>query len=235
LALEVLVMLLAASVQGLSGFGFAVVAVPLLATIASLDHAIALSSLLGLWASANTVRTCRSEIRWPIVGNVLRGTAVGLPFGILGLWLLDTRQLTVTTGIIVLALAVSIAVGLRIVCVNPLAQSATGVLSGAIGLCTGMTGPPVVIGMRGANLEPGEMRATLALTLGLTGIATLSIRAIGGHVPADVLPMVLLGIPTVVVGNFLGRRAFDRFSGRTYHAVVVGLLAVSGLVALIPR
>ncbi len=235
IVLELCVVALAAVVQGISGFGFAVVAVPLVAYLNGLDHAIALGGMLGLWASLNTVRTSRADIRWPIVVAILRGSAVGIPVGLVALHLVDTRQLTVTTGITVLVATAALAFGLQVRCTHPMAQSATGVLSGVLGACTGMTGPPVVVGLRGADLDARAMRATIAFTLGMSGAVILVSRSLMGHVHLDVLPVVALGLPAVWLGNTLGQWIFGRVSGRTYSAVVIALLGLSGVVALIPK
>lgn len=235
IALELCVVALAAIVQGISGFGFAVVAVPLVAYLNGLDHAVALGGMLGLWASLNTVRTSRADIRWPIVGAILRGSALGIPFGLIALHLVDTRRLTVTTGISVLIVTAALTFGLRVRCTHPMAQSATGIVSGALGACTGMTGPPVVVGLRGADLDARTMRATIAFTLGMSGAVILVLRALLGHVHQDVLPVVALGLPTVWLGNTVGQWIFSRVGGRTYSIVVTVLLGLSGVVALIPR
>lgn len=235
LAAELCIVVLAAVVQGVSGFGFAVVAVPLVAYLHGLDHAVALGGMLGLCASLNTVRTSRADIRWPIVGAILRGSMLGIPVGLLALHLVDTRRLTVTTGIAVLVVTAALAFGIQVRCTHPMAQSATGVVSGALGACTGMTGPPVVVGLQGAEIDASTMRATIAFTLGVSGAVILVMRALMGHVHLDVLPVVALGVPMVWLGNTAGQWIFGRVSGRTYSLVVTTLLGLSGVVALLPR
>lgn len=235
LALELLVIVVAASVQAMSGFGFAVVAVPVLASMAGIDHAIAVAGLLGLSSSVVTARHARADVRWGVSRRILAGTAVGLPVGYLIVDHLDARQLTMLTGVAVLVTTAAVAVGLRIPCTHPVAQSATGVLSGAFGVATGMTGPPVVIGLRGTELDHHQTRATLSVTLGAAGASILVLRLLTGHIHADVLPVVALGLPAVALGGAVGRWIFPRLGARRYSKLVVVLLAVSGLVALLPR
>lgn len=234
-ALELLVIVVAASVQAMSGFGFAVVAVPVLASIAGIDHAIAVAGLLGLTSSIATARHARADVRWGVSRRILAGTAIGLPLGYLIIGYLDPRQLTVLTGVAVLVTTAALAIGLRIPCTHPVAQSATGVLSGAFGVATGMTGPPVVIGLRGTELDHHQTRATLSVTLGAAGASILLLRLLTGHIHADVIPVVALGVPAVVLGGAVGRWAFPRLGARRYSMLVVGLLAASGIVALLPR
>ena len=233
LALELVVIALAATVQAMSGFGFAVMAVPLLAALAGIDHGIAVAGLLGLTSSITTARHARADVHWTVVKSVLRGTAIGLPIGFVVLGLFDAHQLTVLTGVAVLAATAAVATGVRVPCTHPVAQSAAGVLSGAFGAATGMTGPPVVVGLRGTDLDHEQTRATLALTLGIAGAVILSIRFLTGHVPSDVLPVFLIGLPAVALGNAAGRWAFPRLGARGYSWLVVSLLAASGIIALV--
>jgi uncharacterized membrane protein YfcA len=235
LVLELLVIVVAASVQAMSGFGFAVIAVPILASIAGIDHAIAVAGVLGLTSSMATARHARADVRWGVSRRILAGTAIGLPVGYLAIEHLDPRQLTVLTGVAVLLTTAAVAVGLRIPCTHPVAQSATGVLSGAFGVATGMTGPPVVIGLRGTELDHHETRATLSVTLGAAGASILLLRLLTGHIHADVVPVVALGLPAVAVGGAVGRWVFPRLGARRYSMLVVGLLAASGVTALLPR
>lgn len=235
ITLELVVIVVAASVQAMSGFGFAVVAVPVLASVAGIDHAIAVAGLLGLTSSVVTARHARADVRWGVSRRILAGTAAGLPVGYLIVDHLDARQLTILTGVAVLVTTAAVAVGLRIPCTHPVAQSATGVLSGAFGVATGMTGPPVVIGLRGTELDHHQTRATLSVTLGAAGASILVLRLLTGHIHADVLPVVALGLPAVALGGAVGRWVFPRLGARRYSTLVVVLLAASGLIALLPR
>ncbi len=235
LVVQLVILLLAACVQGVTGFGFAIVSVPLLAAVVGLDQAIAVSAILGICASAEIVRCSPDEIRWPVVRNVLSGTVVGLPLGIAVVLTVDTGVLTVVTGVAVLAVTAAMIGGWRVAADRPAPQRIGGFLSGALGACTGLTGPPVVVVLQGTDLEPAETRATLAVTLGTTGICVLLLRGITGHVPIDALPIAAAGLPLVWIGNRCGRWVFSRATPIAYSMGVVALLGLSGVTALLPH
>jgi uncharacterized membrane protein YfcA len=235
LTVQLVVLLLASCVQGVTGFGFAIVSVPLLAAVVGLDHAIAVSGLLGLCTSAEIVRGSRGEIRWPVVRHVLAGVAAGLPAGIAVVLLVDSRSLTIFTGVVVLGVTAALLRGWRVACERPRAQRLSGVLSGALGACTGMTGPPVVVALRGTDLTPAQTRATLAVTLGTAGVSVLLLRAVTGHVPLAALPVAAAGLPLVWIGNRAGRWLFTRATPAAYSMAVVVLLGLSGVTALVPH
>ena len=235
LSAQLAVLLLASCVQGVTGFGFAVVSVPLLAAIVGLDQAIAISSILGVCTSAEIARCSGGDVRRPVVRSVLTGTLLGLPVGAAVVLLVDTRSLTVVTGVVVLAVSIALLRGWEVPCDGPFGQRVSGVLSGALGACTGMTGPPVVLALRGAELEPAETRATLAVTLGTAGVLVLALRAVTGHVPVAALPVAAAGLPLVWMGNRCGRWVFTKATPAAYSTAVVALLGLSGVVAIIPR
>jgi uncharacterized membrane protein YfcA len=56
--------------------------------------------------------------------------------------------------------------------------------------------------------------------------------AIGGQITRDAVAVALAGLPGVIVGSIVGERGFRRLDARTFRRVVLGMLFLSGVVAL---
>jgi uncharacterized membrane protein YfcA len=56
--------------------------------------------------------------------------------------------------------------------------------------------------------------------------------AIGGQITRDAVWVALAGLPGVILGSIAGERGFRRLDTRTFRRVVLGMLFLSGVVAL---
>ena len=98
-----LIVLLSACVQSMTGFGFAVLAVPLLAMVWPPIDAVAISFILSTLCVALLWPQLRNAERLAIVRPLFLAALVGLPFGIWALQHLDLQALRLAIGTVTLA------------------------------------------------------------------------------------------------------------------------------------
>ena len=72
---------LAGALQGLTGFGTVMVALPLLSLLVDIKLAVPLIALLGLFINAVQTAHLRREVEWKLLLPILLGSAVGIPAG----------------------------------------------------------------------------------------------------------------------------------------------------------
>ncbi len=221
------VFLLAGVAQAVSGFGSAVVAVPLLALVVDPVSAVVAATLVGLCLATYAVASERGHIDRPVARQLLLAGALGMPFG---LWLLTTlpdQALTVMMAVSVL-LALAAVGGLVTMRGGRPMTWGTGVLSGVLLTSTGMNGPPLVLGLHLLDLEPRRFRATLqGVFLGHDTLGVLGFILVG-TMNASAALLGLGGVVGSVLGWKLGDRLFHRMSAHMFRRVlVVGLLAAA--------
>jgi uncharacterized protein len=226
-----LVICLAAFVQSTTGFGFALVAVPLLAVVTDPQRAVvsvtAVSLLLSAWAGWRH----RAAIdREAVVGYTWTGL-LGMPFGLLVLLVLPSSTLAILVGVVVL-LAVA-AMLLRVRVTGRGWQVAAGLLGGALLTSTGMNGPPIVIGLDARALTPAAFRATLQAIFGLQGIVAVGLFAVSGLLDAQVALLAIAYAVALPIGWGLGSLVFDRLTPGAFRVGVLGMLTLSAVVALV--
>jgi hypothetical protein len=107
-----------------------------------------------------------------------------------------------------------------------------GFTAGILSTSTGTSGPPIVIALSAKQLEPAVFRATISAIFLVQGAAALVAFAIGGQITRDAVSVALAGLPGVITGSLVGERGFRRLDVPTFRRVVLGMLFVSGVVAL---
>jgi uncharacterized membrane protein YfcA len=221
----------AAGIQVTMGFGFALIAIPIVAVAEDPKVAVVLITAVGvpmtLW---NTYRW-RRNLRVREMLTVAAASLVGMPLGALVLTRAPDRALTFTIGVVVLVLTAWLWRGLRLPS-GPKTEISAGAVSGALATSTGTNGPPLVIAFQATGMERDPFRATLAGCFLVQGVVAFCIFWANDLVTHDVGRAFLVGMPAVVAGTIAGERLSARMHGRAFRAAVLGLLALSGALAV---
>jgi len=224
LIIAIVVIAIAALVQGVVGIGFNVVAVPILLLVNPLLAPVP-SLLLAVPLTIWQLLRERGEIDWSGVGWILLGR---LPGGLIGLGLLlvlSSRVLDIAIAVIVLLAVVIIGSGVAVHRTRT-AGFGTGVVSGITGIVGAIGGPPVGILYRDT---PGPlMRSTVAVVFSVGLLMSIGLRAVGGKVAATDLEIAILLLPAMVIGFAASNRLKDRFKG---PGIRRGILFISTLAA----
>jgi len=233
------IILIAASVRGYSGFGFALIGVAGLSIISAPSVAIPTVLVLEIIVGLLLLPPVWREISWRPVLILLAGAIVLTPIG--ALFLIHVPTDLARIGI---ALAISAAALVLLFAAKPRAEPstpttvATGAVAGLLNGAFGISGPPIVLFFMSGDRAAGVSRASMmACFLVLDAIAVATF-AIGGLVDRHVLITVLLCLPVLAVGSWLGHRAFhdsntDRFRTRVLW-LLIALAFITGIQGLLP-
>jgi uncharacterized membrane protein YfcA len=223
----------AAFVRGLAGFGMAILLVPVLGLAIPPREAVVVANWLGLLIGLVGLKT--------IVGQSERSafaiSALAIAATPLGVWLLAMTDPALARLLIAL-----IALGSFVLVLLPkrpahhlpgLAETGgTGLISGVLTGFAGMPGPPVVPYYLRRAIPPRLARAsmmTIFLATSIAGVVSaLVLRVATWREP--VLGATLF--PAVLLGNWLGHKAFGRTgeaAWRTFTGAVLGLSAAAAL------
>jgi hypothetical protein len=226
------ILLLAATAQAVSGFGFALVAVPLLTLATDSRTAVVAVGLAGLVMSLTIAARERAHVHWRTAWLLLATAVVGLPLGLLVLRLAPERLLTALIGVSVLGCTVLVWRNVRLPDPGPTAVAAIGVLVGALSTSTGTNGPPLVAAFHAMGYEPRAFRATLAAVFGGTGVASVLGFFGAGLVTPRVAGIGLAGLPAVGLGWLLGNWLFTRIPSARFRTFVLASLIASSVVTI---
>ncbi|KTD99662.1 hypothetical protein ATE68_21615 [Sphingopyxis sp. H038] len=228
----------AAYVRGLTGFGMAIILVPLLGLIIAPGEAVVLGILLQLLIGPVGIGI--------IMADADRATAVPIALLAMATTPVGMVALDATTPDIARLLITLVAVGAFVAVLLPKqpeghrpgrgAIAGTGVASGILTGFAAMPGPPVVPFYLRRHLEPKVARASMLLIFFGTAIAgTLAALWVGIATWRLFLLAVILFVP-MWLGNHVGARHFGRVPPHVWQAmvaIVLGIAAVSAVVRIL--
>lgn len=232
LLVAAVIILLASTVHAVTGFGYALVATPLLALTVDPHTAVVATTLSALAMTITIGVRQRHHAEWKVAMIAMAGILLGMP---LGLWVYGATSERVLTALIgVGVLGCTLMVWRRVkVPGNVPVLVGVGLLSGALSTSTGTNGPPMVAAFQGMGYDPRKFRATLAAVFAGTSVFSLIGFAVAGQVNSQSLWIGLVGVPVVQLGYFIGDAVFSRIDPDRFRRVVLLALIVSAGMTLV--
>ena len=227
------VVFLGYTVLGLTGFGSALVIVPLLAWQWPLPEVVALTLLMDVPASAFHSGLNWRQVQWRELRRLLPGLVLGT---VAGLWLM--QHLQARWPLLLLGLYVA-AVGVNALRPQP-AQTRqpapvwawpVGTAIGLVEMLFGTAGPLVVAWLSRRLSDVQQIRASIPMIITVAASTVLLGMSWEGRLSSVVLWQrwgVLIGL--ALAGVWLGHRVAHRVPVARLRQIICGLLVVSGLV-----
>lgn len=218
--------------QLLTGFGFALVLIPLLMLVIEPTQAVTVSIILGLVLNSTVAYRERAHIRRAQAGQLIASSVFGLPLGLGVLYLVSAPVLRIII-IAVVALALII-VALKVaIRATRFTTLACGLLSGTLLPSTGVSGPPLVVLMRAQNYTVRQYRATLAAVFTVQCLAGLLLLLADGRLQQAVFLYAGMGALMLPLGYFVGERLFRHIdAARLTRGIILMLLLCMVFVVL---
>ena len=224
----------AAFIRGLTGFGMAIILVPLFGLIVKPTEAVFIAILLQVLIGPVGLKIILADAHKQSALLISGFAVLATPIGILLL------QHT-TPDVARLMIAVT-AIGAFVLVLLPqrgalrpgLKETAlTGIASGILAGFAAMPGPPVVPYYLRQPIPPEEARASMMLVFFITAITGTIASYVLGLAHARLLWLSLLLFPSVLLGNWLGARCFGKVPANLWRSFVAAILGLAGLSAVI--
>lgn len=110
------------------------------------------------------------------------------------------------------------------------AGAASGALGGAMNSLFSMGGPPVVAYLLAAAGSTKEYRASLQAYFVISSAGVSIARFANGMITSDVLFYYIIGMPSVVLGLFVGLKLYKRINDEMLRKIIYIFMAASGAV-----
>lgn len=236
LAIAIGCVFLAALCQSVTGFGFALVLVPLLSLVWGIKQTVVLSVLLGPVAALPAVIQLRRHARPRVVAGLLAGGLAGVPAGTALLVLADAAMLRLLIAAVVLLSTVMLLRGATLrEPQRPLALALlVGTVSGILRSATSMGGPPVTLYLLGLRYDARTFVATSATAYVLGSIFAVAALLMAGQVTAPVIAGAGSTVPAMLTGSIIGLQVRRQLSERRFRALALLVMLGTSLVALLP-
>ena len=227
----VLVVGLTALLQAISGFGFALLSVPLFALRIDVHEAVVLSSCIGTISSGWQTLFLRKNVDAVSAKRYIGWSLVGIPAGFALFVALSDQVLRIIVGVAVLFGTLVVAFG-REVKVSRAWERSLGVLSGALLIATSTNGPPIVLAMQAQRMPMHVFRATLARIFSVSGVISVVLFLVAGEIDRSIAVTTLLCVPMMTISVLIGNRVARNLAERPFRILVLFLLVLAGTSSL---
>lgn len=224
----------AAIARGLTGFGFAILAVPLMSLVIPPTEAVLLAIILQMLIGPFGVSKALGHIDTQLVVGVAAGAMIGTPFGLLIL-----SSISPDVARLLIALIAVGCFGIFLVKRAPMPSRApshiagTGLAAGVLNGFAAMPGPPVILYFVRSGVTPMTARGSMILVFFAAATAGTATAWMRGLVDAHLALLSAAVFPLMLAGNHVGSRFFGVVPERVWRSAVVILLIVSALGAML--
>ncbi|MGH0033473.1 MAG: TSUP family transporter [Myxococcota bacterium] len=204
--------------QGFFGFGFGIIAMSALGFGADIVSAAALVNASGLALTAWMVLDLRAHVLWRVYARIAPFLLVGVLCGVTALSRLDGSLMIRVLAVFVIGISLwNVASPHLRVPESRWLDGAVGLLGGLFGGAFNTGGPPIVVYVYGRAEPPDALKATIQVLFVSISLFRLPIAAAQGHLDAEVLGRVVVGVPAVALGAWLGLRLARRVEPQRFR------------------
>jgi uncharacterized protein len=219
--------------RGFSGFGSALIFMPLASSIAAPRLVAALLLIIDFIGSAPLIPNAWKQADRRATAIMALGALVGVP---IGTWLLTRLEPVTTRWIIsgfVLALLLLLLSGWRYRGKDHAAISIG--IGGLSGFCSGLAqtgGPPIVGYWLGRPIASVIQRANIVLFFAASDFFSLVSYALSGLITAESIRFSIVVGPVYAIGVWFGASLFGRASENLFRTICYALIAAAVLIGL---
>jgi len=219
--------------RGFSGFGGALIFVPLASSVIGPKLAAPLLLIIDTVGALGLIPDAARRANRREVVTMATGALIGVPLGVMALTMVDplmVRWAIALTVILFLTLLVS---GWRYrEQPSPLLTVGVGSVAGFFGGAAQIAGPPVIAYWLGGAIPVGTVRANLVLYFAISTVITTVSYLIGGIFVASVFAFALIVGPSYAFGLYLGSLLFGRASDQTFRRICYMMIGAAALISL---
>lgn len=228
---------LAGLVNGLAGFGYALVAAGLWLMLLPAETVPPLVVLGAVVSHVAALLRLRARLDFRMAGPMVLGGVLGIAPGLWLLAAISPDGLTRLVGVLLLVHAGFALSGVRPRGLRrfqgPRGDAGAGFFGGILAGLSGLSGPVPIIWLELSGVPPHAQRAryqpyNLAV-LALTGVAMV----LTGLVTREVLRLLLVVTPATLLGSAIGVRLFARLPEARFRQVILLLLLLLGALLLL--
>ncbi len=223
----------AGAISGLTGFGLALISVPILLFVYEPRTVVLLSVVMSIVICADVVRDSFRDADRKIVAALILPSFVGVVMGAEILRIADPLYIRLFVGAFVVFSAGLLLREIRL----PGAKTRWGTVvagwtSGALSTSTGLAAPPIVLLLASRDYAKHSFRGTSAFYFLFISVFGLAVLAVRGLVETSDIPLSLILVPAAILGKTLGTAILKRISETSFRKLTLLFVFVTGALGL---
>jgi uncharacterized membrane protein YfcA len=234
LLILVFIILIASFIRAISGFGFALVATPLMTLVIDAKTSVVISVLLGIAAGIMVLSHVRQHVDARKVLYLSLGAVPGIFIGTYLLVNFSSATIKLWIAIVVMVSTIPMVLGRsfhfshdKIGCVI------AGFIGGVLSASTSLGGPPIVLYLLNQKLPKEKFVATITAYFMVTGVISMGSLTLGGVVTGDALFYALLMLPVTYLGSYIGVRVLPKIDAKLFRIITTGIVMITALIIVV--
>lgn len=232
-AIAALAALASGVLHGYTGFGGALLMVPLLTLLYGPVPAMASTHLVGILATAQLYPAAARAARWDELAPIILAILLAAPLGVLLAQILDPALLRVGIGAIILGFAGLMLAGWRYRGRRGRgAGLVVGAVAGGVNGAAGVGGPPLALYFVSSAAAAEVQRANIIVSVGAIIVVAMASLAVAGVYDFALTTRALMLAPAYALGVWAGGRLFALAPSHYYRRAALSVLIVAGLAVI---
>ena len=228
-----LIVFIAGFFQGLTSFGFSLIAIPFLVIMFPLQETVPIIVILSICANICVIYNCIKEVKIGKMWLLILAGIIFVPFGSFALVYIDSNYLKLVFAIIVIVFSLLLFLNKSFPIKNEkigytLAGSLSGFLNGSLSL----SGPPVVLFLSNQGVRKESFRANLSFYFIILNLIAIGTYLSNGLLSIIILEKTLYFIPAMLLGVFIGIKKAKKLNEVLFKKIALMLLIISGVLTV---
>lgn len=229
----ILIVFISAVLQGITGFGYSLIALPLLVLI--LPPVIVTPFLILSSIAINTVLIykLRESINIKIVKPLIFPALVGTPLGIYLLQAVPSYIIKIFAGVIIFITSLALMKNHKFsMKKSKLTNFFIGLSSGILNGSTSMSGPPIILFFAANNEKKDSLKGNFALFAIITNIVAIAAFIISGGLDFYTIKISLINLPSLFIGTYLGILLANNIKEEFFRKIVLIFIMLTVIFAI---
>ena len=228
----ILVIFISGFTQGMTSFGFSLLALPLMTMILPIQVVVPLLMIFSLVLNSMILVKMHSYVQIKRIGILVTGGLIGTPIGVHGLLWMSESILKIIVGVLIIIVATVNLSGKKI----PIRSSKRtlfpiGLLSGFFSGSVSLGGPPIVLFLNNQGVEKQSFRGNLTMYFWILNIFSIPSYFMSGLITEPVIGYTITLLPSLILGTALGMFAGNRLNDGLFRKVSLVLITAMGFLA----
>ena len=229
-----LIILIAAIVMGMTGFGFALIIIPLFLLFMDAKVVVVYNIVLGTIVCIPVLWQSRKYLKFSKITILVVSCILGLPVGIYILSHVSSPVLKLLIASMVIIFALLLALGISYKFKREwIGFIVSGLIGGMLMPSIGLGGPPVILFLINQDWEKNVFRANLNAFFIIIGIATFLAMGASRVVNTNTILTSFILVPPLLIGVFIGLKLLPRIDSVWFKRISTGVLILSGVLGVV--
>lgn len=230
--ITIIAIFLSSVIQSTTGFGFALISIPILSLIYDPHWAITLTMLISFLTLSINVKNVYKVADINLVKKLLIGSLIGLPIGGVFFFYFDVHFLRLFISFTIILITVLLIFKRFIKRLMKKIEGSVwyfGALSGFLTFSVGLPGPPIMLYLEINNSNQYYYRANGILFLFCIYPIPLTVLLISGAITLEILKFLLILLPISYLGIVVGNKLHNVISKKTFILLTYTILFITGV------